>query len=406
MYPRFLERRVREALADTRVVLICGPRQSGKTTLARRIADDAMPFHTLDDATALNAASADPVGFVRSLDRAVIDEIQRAPGLVTAIKTTVDADPRPGRFLLTGSADLMTLPRVADSLAGRMGIVRLLPLAQAELRNSSTSFLDKAFAGEPPVSRTPIVGDDLVETVLAGGYPEALTRSGWRRRQDWHLDYIEAIIQRDVRDMARIEQLGAMPRLLRVLAEHSGQLVNYSGIGGPIGMNHVTTRRYMGILENVFLVRTLPPWYTNALKRVTKSPKLHFLDAGLLAALRGLTPQRLRRDRTQFGSVLETFVFGEILKLAGWAEDRYALSHFRDKERNEVDIVIEDGRGRIVGIEVKASATVTGRDFSGLRRLAAATGERFVQGLVLYDHEQTVPFGGRLTAAPVSALWS
>ena len=287
-----------------------------------------------------------------------------------------------------------------------MGIVRLLPLAQAELRNSSTSFLDKAFAGEPPASRTPVVGDDLVESVLAGGYPEALTRPGWRRRRDWHLDYIEAIIQRDVRDIARIEQLGAMPRLLRVLAEHSGQLVNYSGLGGPIGMNHVTTRRYMGILENVYLVRTLPPWYTNALKRVTKSPKLHFLDAGLLAALRGLTPQRLRRDRTQFGSVLESFVFGEILKLAGWAEDRYAFSHFRDKERNEVDIVIEDGRGRIVGIEVKASATVAGRDFSGLRRLAAAADEWFVQGLVLYDHEQTVPFGDRLAAVPVSALWS
>lgn len=406
MYPRQLEQRVREALADTRVVLICGPRQSGKTTLARRIAGSAMPFHTLDDATALNAASADPVGFIRSLDRAVIDEIQRAPELVMAIKTTVDADPRPGRFLLTGSADLMTLPRIADSLAGRMGIVRLLPLAQAELRNSSTSFLEKAFAREPPASGTPVVGDDLVESVLAGGYPEALTRPGWRRRQDWHLDYIEAITQRDVRDMARIEQLGAMPRLLRVLAEHSGQLVNYSGFGGPIGMNHVTTRRYMGILEAVFLVRTLAPWYTNALKRVTKSPKLHFLDAGLLAALRGLTPQHLRRDRTQFGSVLESFVFGEILKLAGWAEDRYAFSHFRDKERNEVDIVIEDGRGRIVGIEVKASATVAGRDFSGLRRLAAATGERFVLGMVLYDHEQTVPFGERMAAVPISALWS
>ena len=162
----------------------------------------------------------------------------------------------------------------------------------------------------------------------------------------------------------------------------------------------------MGILENVFLVHALPPWYTNALKRVTKSPKLHFLDTGLLAALRGLTPQRLRRDRTQFGAVLETFVLGELLKLAGWAEDRFALSHFRDKERNEVDIVIEDGLGRIVGVEVKASATVTGSDFSGLRRLAKGTGERFVLGLVLYDHEQTVPFGGRMAAAPVSALWS
>ena len=405
MYPRFVETRVQEALVDTRVVLLCGPRQSGKTTLVQRIAGDAIPFFTLDDATALTAASADPVGFIRDLDRAVIDEIQRAPGLILAIKTTVDADPRPGRFLLTGSADLMTLPRVADSLAGRMGIVRLLPLAQAELQGAPTSFLDRVFAGKLPTSRSPVIGEGLVETVLAGGYPEALTRSGWRRRHDWHLDYIEAIVQRDVRDVVRIEQLGAMPRLLRVLAEHSGQLVNSSGAGAPLGMNHVTTRRYMAVLENLFLVHFLPPWYTNALKRVTKSPKLHFLDAGLLAALRGITPDRLRRDRTPFGAVLETFVLGELLKLASWADDRYTFSHFRDKERNEVDIVIEDGLGRVAGIEVKASATVSERDFSGLRRLATAAGESFTLGLVLYDGERTVSFGDRTAAVPISALW-
>ena len=406
MYPRFVERRVRESLGDTRVVLLCGPRQSGKTTLAQRIAADAIPFVTLDDATALDAASADPVGFVRGLDRAVIDEVQRAPDLILAIKIAVDADPRPGRFLLTGSADLMTLPRVADSLAGRMGIVRLLPLAQAELHDALPSFLDKTFSGQPPTSGAPVVGDDLVETVLAGGYPEALTRATWRRRQSWHLDYIEAILQRDLRDIARIEQLDLMPRLLRVLAEYSGQLVNYSGFGAPLGMNHVTTRKYVGLLENLFLVQSLPPWYTNALKRVTKSPKLHFLDAGFLAALRGITPAHLRRDRTPFGAMLETFVLGELLKIAGWADDRYIFSHFRDKERNEVDIVIEDGLGRILGIEVKASATVSTGDFAGLRRLAAATGERFALGLILYDHDQTVPFGERLAAAPVSTLWS
>ena len=406
MYPRFVERRIREALEDTRVVLVCGPRQSGKTTLAQQIAGDKIPFITLDDATTFEAASSDPVGFVRGIDRAIIDEVQRAPDLILAIKATVDVDPRPGRFLLTGSADLMTLPRVADSLAGRKGIVRLLPLAQAELRGAAPDFLDMAFAGEPPTFRTPIVGDSLVETVLTGGYPEALTRSGWRRRRDWHLDYIEAIVQRDVRDIARIEQLGSMPKLLSVLAEHSGQLVNYSGFGAPLGMNHVTTRKYVGVLENLFLVHTLPPWYTNTLKRVTKSPKLHFLDAGLLAALKSLTPERLRLDRTPFGPVLETFVLGELLKLASWADDRYAFSHFRDKERNEVDIVIEDGLGRIVGVEVKASATVSQGDFAGLRRLAAATRDRFALGLVLYDHEHAVPFGERMAAVPLSALWS
>ena len=235
MYPRYVEPRIREALADTRVVLLCGPRQSGKTTLARCIAGDAMRFVTLDDPTTRNAASADPAGFVRGLDRAVIDEVQRVPDLILAIKAAVDTNPYPGQFLLTGSAHVMTIPRVADSLAGRMALVRLLPLAQAELHGAQSSFLHTTFAGELPTSRTPIVGDELVEIVLAGGYPEALARPGWRRRQDWHLDYIEAILQRDVRDVARIEQLSSMPRLLRVLAEHSGQLVNYSGFGAPLG---------------------------------------------------------------------------------------------------------------------------------------------------------------------------
>ena len=406
MYPRFVEHRLRESLEDTRVVLLCGPRQAGKTTLARQVAADRLPFVTLDDATVLNTASTDPVGFVRNLDRAVIDEVQRAPALLLALKTAVDADPRPGRFLLTGSANLMTLPRVADSLAGRMAIIRLLPLAQAEVRHKRPSFLDQVFAGETPQSATAVVGDDLVETVLAGGYPEALVRPGWRRRRDWHLDYVEAILQRDVADVARIDQLSTLPRLLRVLAEHVGGLVNYSNFGSALGMNHVTTQKYVGVFESLFLVRALPPWSTNRLKRLVKSPKLHFLDVGLLAALRGLSPDRLRRDRMPLGPLLESFVFGELLKLASWADDRYEFSHFRDKERNEVDIVLENGHGQIVGIEVKASATVSGRDFSGLRRLAAACGNRFALGLVLYDHNQSVPFGDCLAAVPVSSLWS
>ena len=347
-----------------------------------------------------------PTGFLRGFDRAVIDEIQRAPELILAIKASVDANPRPGRFLLTGSANLMTLPRVADSLAGRMGILRMLPLAQAELRGAQPpSFIDRAFAGEIPATRAPRRGGDLVETVLAGGYPEALARPEWRRRRNWHLDYIEAVMQRDIRDIARIDRLESMPRLLRVLAEHSGRLVNYSGFGAPLGVTHVTARKYLGVFESLFLVHTLPPWHSNALKRLVKSPKLHFLDAGLLAAVRGLTPDRLRRDRAPFGPLLETFVLAELLKLSSWTGDRHAFSHFRDKQQNEVDIVIENGQGEIVGVEVKASATVSEGDFSGIRRLAAGAGERFAMGLVLYDGERAVPFGRRMAAVPVSALW-
>jgi hypothetical protein len=287
-----------------------------------------------------------------------------------------------------------------------METIRLLPLAQAELRGTRPGFLELAFAGDAPVCTDPVVGADLLDIVLAGGYPEALTRSTSRRRRRWHLNYVEAILQRDVRDIARIDQLQSMPKLLRVLAEHSGRLVNYSSFGSALGMNHVTIRRYVGILEDLFLVRTLQPWYSNALKRLLKSPKLHFLDSGLLASLSQLSLEKLRGDRTRFGPLLETFVVGELLKLASWADDPCRFSHFRDKQGNEVDVVLEDAHGRVVGIEVKASATVSRRDFSGLERLRTACGDRFAQGLVLHDYDRTTPFGSRLAAAPVSTLWS
>ncbi len=405
LYPRLVEKRVADAMSDTRVVLIIGPRQSGKTTLAKKMANKEMEYYTLDNATTLDAARQDPVGFVRGMDRAIIDEIQRAPELLLAIKESVDTDQRPGRFLLTGSANLMTLPRVADSLAGRMEVVRLLPLAQSEIRTAGSSFLCDAFQNEAKAGE-PIVGEDLMAAVLAGGYPEALGRKSLGRRQDWYADYIQALVQRDVRDVAQIEQIAQMPRLLRILAEHSGQLVNYSRIGAAIGMNHITTRKYVGIFESLFLARTVQPWFSNKLKRLTKTPKIHFLDSGLLASLRDLSLDRLRDDRGQFGALLETFVFGEILKLASGAQTRFEFSHFRDKQQNEVDIVIEDTRGRIVGIEIKAAASVSSSDFSGLRILAEASGERFVSGMVLYDHQKVIPFGERLSAVPISALWS
>ncbi|WP_083957945.1 ATP-binding protein [Tateyamaria omphalii] len=385
--------------------MIAGPRQSGKTTLAMDLAGDDLPYLTLDDATVLRAAQDDPVGFIRGLDRAVIDEVQRAPDLLLAIKAAVDNDQTPGRFLLTGSANLMTLPKVADSLAGRMDVIRLLPLAQAEIEAQQSRFIDTAFAGRVPTTGTPVLGPDLVDRVLAGGYPEALRRPQWPRRQDWYHSYLDAIVQRDVRDVAQIEQVALMPRLLSVLAEHSGQLVNYSRVGSALGLNHVTTQKYMRVFEALYLVHSLQPWFNNRLKRMTKSPKLHFLDAGLLAAMRDVSPDVVARDRSVFGPILETFVFSELRKIASWSDQRCTFSHFRDKDRNEVDIVLESRKGEVVGIEVKASATVTSADFSGLRKLAGACRSKFAQGLVLYDHDQVVPFGENLFAVPISSLW-
>lgn len=405
MYPRFIQHHLQTALSDTRVVMLSGPRQSGKTTLAHQVAADNMPFRTLDDETTLDAARRDPVGFIQALDRAVIDEIQRAPQLLLAIKRSVDNDKRPGRFLLTGSANLMTLPKIADSLAGRMEIIDLLPLSQSEIRDVRGDFLELAFRGKPPAIGELVTGSKLVQTVLAGGYPEALARPTPARRQKWFLDYVKAIIERDVNDVAQIDHARQMPRLLRALAHHSSQLVNYSGLGAPLGMNHVTTQKYVGIFEKIFLVRTLQPWYTNELKRLSKTPKVHFLDAGLLAAMRNLSPARLQTDRIPFGALLETFVLSELLKLASWSSQPYEFFHFRDRYDNEVDIVIENADGRLIGIEVKAAATVQGDDFSGLRRFAQASGRKFALGLVLCNHDTVTPFGENMFAAPISSLW-
>ncbi|UJW77746.1 ATP-binding protein [Rhizobium sp. SL42] len=398
---------VEAALADTRVVLISGPRQAGKTTLARMFSDKDRPYITLDDAGTLNAAKADPIGFIRGIKRAVIDEVQRAPDLMLAIKASVDIDQEPGRFLLTGSANLATIPAIADSLAGRMAVIPLLPFAQAEIRSGPGLMLDRLFAGDEPVIDGEVVlGKDLMSMVLAGGYPEALRRPTPARRVSWLEDYVSLILDRDVRDIANIDQLDRLPRLLNVLAEHAGQLINNSSFGSALGLSGVTAQKYMAILERLFLVKTLVPWSNNRLSRLVKTPKLHFIDTGLLAALREDELARLSDDKTRFGALLESFVVSELMKLASWSERRVSFSHYRTKDLDEVDVVIEDRRGRIIGIEVKASATVKADDFRGLRQLQAAVGDRFVRGLVLHDHDRITPFAERLQAAPLSILWS
>ena len=405
MYTRFAQRRVEEALSDTPVVLIVGPRRSGKTTLARNLAQAGRRYITLDDQTTLESAQSDPGGFIRGLDLAIIDEIQRVPELLLAVKKTVDEDDRPGRFLLTGSANVMTLPRVADSLAGRIETIRMLPLARAEIDGHTPGFLERVFDGKLLNQPNAIVGDDLVRLVLLGGFPEAIRRDNERRRQDWLRSYLASILTRDLRDIADIAKMTELPKFVQLLAEHSGQLVNFSQVGAGINVSYKTGQRYVGLLEQVFLIATVQPWFTNSLKRIVKTPKLHFLDSGLLAAVRGLTFDRVKADRAAFGALLESFVFAEVLKLMTGSDLRLTPWHFRDGEMREVDIVLERDDGMIVGIEVKASATVRPSDFAGMKVLAQACGDRFAFGVVLYDGADVVPFGDRLAAAPLSCLW-
>jgi len=406
VYKRFAEDLVKVALSDTPVVLIVGPRRVGKTTLARKMAEGDRTYLTLDDRTVLDAAQSDPTGFIRNLDRAIIDEIQRAPELLLAIKKAVDEDCRPGRFLLTGSANVMTLPQVADSLAGRIETIRMLPLARAEIEGVAPTFLECLFAGEMRGVPETIMGDELVRIALAGGFPESVARENEHRRQAWARSWLTSVLTRDLRDIAEIEQLTELPKFVRLLAEYSGRLVNYSQFGSSVGVSHKTGQRYVALLEQVFLVAALPPWYTNALKRIVKTPKLHFLDSGLLATARGLTFNRIKAESGKFGSLLESFVFSETLKLIAASELQLTPYHFRSQQMHEVDIVLERDDGMIAGIEVKAASTVKSGDLAGLRTLAEACGERFAYGLVLYDGAEIVPFADKLAAAPLSCLWA
>lgn len=407
LYPRFAEPRLTEALADSPIVLIHGPRQCGKTTLAQIIGErKAYAYVSFDDAVLCTAAQADPVGFAGDLpERVILDEVQRVPALFSALKVAVDRKRSAGRFILTGSANVLLVPKLADSLAGRMEIIRLHPLAQCELNRRTTNFLDSLFAGNFKTRQTDRLASQLAEKIVAGGYPAALARPTERRRATWYRDYLDALVQRDVRDLARISSLDILPRLLTLAASQTARLLNVADLSSPFQVSRPTIRDYVTLLERVFLVDSLAPWHSNRLSRLIKTPKLHVGDTGLACALLGINAAALASDRPLLGQLLETFVFQELRRQASWYGESVAFFHYRDKDGAEVDIVIERGARALAGIEIKASATVTGADFRGLRKLKEASGKRFVAGIVLYDGEACASFGDGMFAVPVRALW-
>jgi len=410
-YARLVRARLTESLADTPVVLVHGPRQCGKTTLARAVGDKAgYRYVSFDDDVLRASAQADPAGFVADLpDKVILDEVQRAPQLFTSLKAAVDRDRRPGRFILTGSANVLLVPALADSLAGRMEILRLHPLAQVELARRSSGFLDQLFAdGAKPgfkMGTRARLGRELIERVVAGGYPAALARPAPRRRTAWYRDYIDTLVQRDVRDLARISALDALPRLLSLAAGQTARLLNVADLAAPFQLSRPTIRDYVTLLEHVFLLDSLPPWHSNRLSRLVKTPKLHLGDTGVACALLGMDSKALAEDRNMLGQLLETFVFQELRRQASWHEESVAFHHFRDRDGAEVDIVLEHAGRQVAGIEVKAAGTVTAADFRGLRKLKDAAGKRFRAGVVLYDGETLAPFGDGLYAVPISCLW-
>ncbi|MEW6684214.1 MAG: ATP-binding protein [Nitrospirota bacterium] len=408
MYRRNIETALRAALSDSPVVLLNGARQTGKTTLAQQVADERGGVYvTLDDPAVLGTARSDPMALVRGGDGlVVIDEAQKAPELFPAIKLEVDRRRRPGRFLLTGSANVLLLPRLSESLAGRMEILSLLPLSQDEIAGRTERFADALFSREPAaLHRRAVDRLDVCRRLMAGGYPEALTRETSERRAAWFKAYVATLLQRDVRDLAHIEGLTDMPRLLGLLAARSSALLNMSELSRSSGITHSTLRRYLTLLEATFILQPLPAWSTNVAKRFVKSPKIHLVDTGLAAHLRGDTdPERLAQS-PELGHLLESFVLQELRKQLGWSRQLVSLFHLRTAAGREVDIVLEAPGGRLVGIEVKAAATVSRSDFAGLEALAEAAGKNFVRGVLLYLGETALPMGETLRAVPMSELW-
>ena len=407
MYQRKISSRLQAALADTRIVLLNGARQTGKSTLAQQIAGQRNGrYLTLDDPVVAALALSDPSALLGGTDTfTVIDEIQHAPALFPALKRAVDTDGRPGRFLLTGSANVFLLPHLSESLAGRMEILPLHPLSQGELADSGGNLVDALFgdgwqAGAQTIDRT-----EICRRTVAGGFPEAVARSPGERRDAWFRSYIASLLQRDVRDLSNIEGLTELPRLLGLLAARSGALMNMSEISRAAGISHSTLRRYLSLLEATFVFQPLPAWSANISKRFVKAPKIHLLDPGLAAHLRGSSDASALAQSADLGPLLETFAVQEVRKLLGWSRTAAAPYHFRTTAGQEVDLVLEAPGQRVAGIEIKASASVGQSDFRGLRMLAEAAGDGFVRGVVLYLGEQRLAFGDRLWAVPVTALW-
>ena len=405
LYSRFTQENLHDALADAPVILIHGARQCGKTTLALSTTKDlGYRYISFDDINQLQAAQVDPIGFINSLpEHVVLDEIQRVPELFTAIKASVDKNRKPGRFILTGSANVLLLPNIADSLAGRMEIIHLRPFAQVELSAQKPNFLQQLFNQELTFDRCPILGSTLAHIICSGGYPAALARNTEKRRSIWYRDYITSIVQRDVQEITNIRNLEVLPRLLSVAASQTARLFNAADLASPFSLSRPTIRDYLTVLEQIFLIEQLQPWHSNRLSRLIKTPKMHFTDTGLACSLLGINSQSLWQDRNILGQLLETFIYQELRKHADWHVQELRFYHFRNKDKVEVDIIIEQGR-QIVGIEIKAAATVTKNDFKGLQKLRAACGSQFTSGVVFYDGEHVLPFGEQLYAVPISAL--
>lgn len=405
-YARHIEPRLKEALEDSPAVLIQGARQCGKTTLARMVGEPAgYAYRSFDDEDTRSFAETDPIGFVQDLpERVILDEVQKVPRIFSTLKLAIDRNRTPGRFLLTGSVNVLQVRQITDSLAGRMEIIKLYPFSQSELERTAPGFLDALFSAKLKPRKRGFSRKNHTDRIVAGGYPDALRRSG-RRRLAWYRNYIKALVQHDVPGIANIRSPEILSRLLALAAAQTARLLNTNGLATSFQISRKTAQDYLFLLEKMFLLERLPAWHTNRRKRLVKAPKLHISDTGIACALMNLDGQALMAERSLFGHILETFVLQELKRQASGHEEQHSFFHYREKDGAEAGIVIQRGATALAGVEVKASATVNKSDFRGLRMLRDAAGKHFVCGVVLYNGGEGGRFGDGLYALPLQALW-
>lgn len=408
MLKRNISSLLEEALLDTPALFINGARQSGKSTLVKMLTQKfpKTKYVTLDDPTMLEAATTDPVSFLNGLgERVIIDEAQRAPEIFLPIKKLIDEKREPGQFLLTGSANILTLPKISESLAGRIEIHTLWPFSQGELKDHKETFIDTVFSNQVPNSATNFKWEEICNILVKGGFPEILKRNSSRRLGEWFKSYLISILQKDIRDLANIENLIIIPRLLELLANRAANLLNFADVSRVSGITATTLKRYMALLETVFLIVLLPAWFNNREKRLVKAPKVYLNDSGLLCYLHQVNENALLHKPSSTGAILENFVVMELIKQSTWSDVAPKIYHFRTQTGREVDIVLEGRDGRVVGIEVKTSSSLNVKDFAGLQALAETAGHKFHRGIILYTGEQVTVFAPNLMALPLAALW-
>ncbi len=410
MIRRTITDRILEALQDSPVLFLTGARQTGKSTLVKEIIASDYPatYITFDDAAHLSAAQADPRAFLRSYTGPlVIDEVQRAPNLFLTLKMEVDRKRTPGRFILTGSANILLLPQLADALTGRMEIQTLWPFSQGEIAGIKERFIDRVFDAKMRIGNLQQLDRrELIRRILIGGYPEILTRKSGDRRYAWYGSYIQTILQRDVRDLSAIENLSVMPRLLSLLAARVTTLVNITELSNNLKIPQTTLKRYITLLDATFLIKFLPAWTVNIGKRIIKTPKLLLCDTGFLGYLLGVDAVSVDKQPSLLGPLIENFVAMELFKQITWNSTGSNLYHFRTTRGEEIDFILEDRSGRIAALEIKASETVVNADFKNIRKIADAARKKFHRGIVLYTGAEIIAFGDNLHAVPIQALWA